>query len=119
MTLKEIDDFVRIEQGFNHKEEDDIIVILKTIDEYLTGEMTHRHSGGGHMHLSAQLKNNKWITFHCISGDITISSKPCETSDLFMDAAWDEQEEVYAVEIDLASSETVLDTVNLILKETH
>lgn len=118
MTLKEIDDFVRIEQGFTHKEEDNIIAILKIIDENLTGDMCHRHSGGGHMHLSAQLKDKKWLTFHCMSGDITISSKPYENSDTFMDAAWDEQEEVYAIELDQKGTKTVLDTVELILKHT-
>lgn len=77
-------------EGFTQEQIENVCTIIGKIEHLLTGKMDSLHSGGGHYHFALQMKDNKWLTFHALTGDITVSGVPYETIQQFGDAFFDE-----------------------------
>jgi len=73
--------------GFNEKQSKNVISILRNIYPKLSGKFFSCGSGGGHTHMFFQFKNFRWVGFHSVTGDITISS-PYKTGGTLYRAFW-------------------------------
>lgn len=83
----------RIEEhshGFSPTQTKNIEKIVDAVSSEMTGEIDSLGSGGGFYHIFIQLKDKRWIGFHAVSGDITLS-EPFKTIDELYDA-WNEDD---------------------------
>jgi hypothetical protein len=75
--------------GFTDTQIKNICIIIFEISPLLTGEIHSCSSGSGFNHLALQLKGNKWLMFHCVSGDVTVTSRQYKTFGRLYKAFWD------------------------------
>ena len=79
--------------GFDDSQIKNIAAILKLLFGELSGNFESCSSGGNHYHMYFQMKDNRWIWFHSVTGDVTISEKFSTAKGVY-NAFWNNWEKV-------------------------
>lgn len=105
----DIDAAMKYFDGFTDKQCKNIKKILTELGPLLTNTYDSFSSGGGFDHVAFKMKDGKWMTFHNVNGDITISRKTYDTPAEFYDAFWEDYENAtpYATTTDKEEFEEV------------
>ena len=79
------------EYDFSKEKIKNIVAIYSELKKsgHATEHYSFCESGGGFTHFYFQLKSERWVWFHNITGDITIS-EPFKTSELVYNAFWED-----------------------------
>jgi hypothetical protein len=89
--------------GFTDKQLKNIYQIVTDISKTLNGKIFSMGSGGGFFHIFVQRTDNKWLGFHCVTGDITLSEpfKDSQGLNSLYEAFWEDPEKVHPLTIEL------------------
>lgn len=72
--------------GFTRKQEKFIKTILDPIGELFTGLYSYIASGGDFRHMAFQTLDARWLTFHNVSGDVTLTKWGYKDADEFSES---------------------------------